>query len=568
MEHVFTLRPSHDGISEEERTRRSRQGKSFSKSSSNDRESKRPSGDKDAFPRLDRTFSSQVKSGDKPHQGPNQRSHQGPSGMAFSTIEEVDKPKATNESGKSVASEKAASKVEATIATPSKGKSETKDPVICEVWAANFEEEFAKMLKVAKSSKYIAVDTEFPGFVREGRSEADDPIEVRNYAALRENVNTLMLIQLGLAFADNSGEFGMEGANCCCWQFNFKFNIHIDKYSRDSIQMLTAANVDWERHRREGISVVQFGDKLNASGMVKMIKNMGIKWISFQGGYDFAFMLKLLTLWRMPETLEGFVSDLDEYFPHRCDLKVQLQLSKSVGLSALAKQYDVQRYGQPHQAGSDALLTCSCFFKLDQQIRYNAFNPADSSRRRGALFGLVSDTLVSFGRGYNGSRKLHASHDSNKENYYGSTHRQNDCGDMLWTKRQVVNTLLRLAHEPEHAVANAANKALSLIQENLGDSDVSEHLKDLAMAHRIEAAQKQAAAKAEYQRQVSTRRWDNPTGGIPQRIPGNFVPMMQYAAPMMDPRQHLQYTMQAPFSYDGRYHEPWFRPFGTSLGFF
>lgn len=526
MEHVFTV--PHAKLSQpsdEESTRRSRHGKNF-------HESKRPSG-------VER-----------------------PSGVVFTAVEkperhnntQVERLEAVTEgSSKPLAPEKAvatAAVATATI-TPPKGKSEKKNPVIREVWAGNFEEEFANMFEVVKTSKYVAIDTEFPGFVLEGRAEVDDPNEVRNYAALRENVNTLKLIQLGLAFADNSGEFGLEGSNCFCWQFNFKFNLYSDMCSQDSIQMLTAANVDWERHRREGISLVQFGDKLNASGMVKMIKRMGMNWISFQGGYDFAFLLKLITLWRMPETLEGFVSDLDEYFTHRCDLKYQLQLP--LGLSSLAKRHNVQRHGNPHQAGSDALLTCSCFFKLDRNIRDNCFGPADGGRTHGALYGLVPNTVVSFGRGYNGSRIVrgkrehhNVSHDGSRNYSSGSAHAQHDTGDM-WSKRQVVNTLLRLAHDSEKTVASAANKALSLIQENSGDSDVSEHLRDLAMANRIEAAQKQAIHR---KMAVGSQRWD------PQKIAAvrSFVPnMMQYAMPMAN----HHYLMQAPFVYDGRYHEAW-----------
>lgn len=541
MEHVFTapnsgIKPLQESFTEDEPQRRGRHGKNFKGS---DRESKRPSGV---------VFSSTMT--------PT------PSSASSEKAEREKVSQAERLEGVSENTSKSTSAAGAAVsaaATPSaQSKSGQKNHTICEVWAGNFEEEFAKMFEVAKSSKYIAIDTEFPGFVLEGQSEVDDPIEVRNYASLKENVNSLKLIQLGLAFADNSGEFGLEGGNCVCWQFNFKFNLYSDLCSQDSVQMLTQANIDWERHRREGISIVQFGDKLNASGMVKMFKNIGIHWISFQGGYDFAFMLKLLTLWRMPESLEGFLSDLDEYFPRRCDMKYQLQLPS--GLSSLAKHYNVPRYGQAHQAGSDALLTCSCFFMLDQHIRERAFDESGKHGTRGALFGLVPDTVVRFGRGYNGSRVINkgrreqhdASSKNNREYSTGSSYP--DKGNM-WTNRQVVNTLLRLAHDPEGVVANAANKALSLVGESSGDSDVSEHLKEQAMAQRIEEAQKQAI-----HRKMATHSWNNVKGAVPQKIPRSFVPnamQMQYGLPMLDPHHHHHYMMQAPFIYDSRLHEAW-----------
>lgn len=64
-------------------------------------------------------------------------------------------------------------------------------------------------------------DTEFPGVVArpigEFRSNAD-----YQYQLLRCNVDLLKIIQLGLTFMNEQGEYPPGTST---WQFNFKFNL-------------------------------------------------------------------------------------------------------------------------------------------------------------------------------------------------------------------------------------------------------------------------------------------------------------------------------------------------------
>ena len=139
---------------------------------------------------------------------------------------------------------------------------------ICEVWANNLDEELKRIRQVIRKYNYIAMvsshswrkhmkrsakeclmrlylwhcsrccgkwirlfylrcvwfclqDTEFPGVVArpigEFRSNAD-----YQYQLLRCNVDLLKIIQLGLTFMNEQGEYPPGTST---WQFNFKFNL-------------------------------------------------------------------------------------------------------------------------------------------------------------------------------------------------------------------------------------------------------------------------------------------------------------------------------------------------------
>lgn len=49
------------------------------------------------------------------------------------------------------------------------------------------------------------------------------------------------------------------------------------------------------------------------------------KWIAFNGMYDFAFMQRLLTQWKMPATLSEHQYFMDMFLPNRIDLRTVVQ---------------------------------------------------------------------------------------------------------------------------------------------------------------------------------------------------------------------------------------------------
>ncbi|KAI5234983.1 CCR4-NOT transcription complex subunit 8 isoform X2 [Manis pentadactyla] len=277
--------------------------------------------------------------------------------------------------------------------------------VICEVWASNLEEEMRKIREIVLSYSYIAMDTEFPGVVVRPIGEFRSSIDYQ-YQLLRCNVDLLKIIQLGLTFTNEKGEYP-SGINT--WQFNFKFNLTFcfhqtqlgvgwnsqaedgvrnlrkeDMYSQDSIDLLANSGLQFQKHEEEGIDTLHFAELLMTSGVV-LCDN--VKWLSFHSGYDFGYMVKLLTDSRLPEEEHEFFHILNLFFPSIYDVKYLMKSCKNLkgGLQEVADQLDLQRIGRQHQAGSDSLLTGMAFFRMKELFFEDSI---DDAKYCGRLYGL------------------------------------------------------------------------------------------------------------------------------------------------------------------------------------
>ncbi|XVF89384.1 hypothetical protein PTKIN_Ptkin19aG0126000 [Pterospermum kingtungense] len=235
---------------------------------------------------------------------------------------------------------------------------------IREVWNDNLEEEFALIREIVDTYNYVAMDTEFPGVVLRPVGTFKN-INDYNYQTLKDNVDMLKLIQLGLTFSDQDGNLPTRGTdNYCIWQFNFReFNISEDIFASDSIELLLQCGIDFKKNSEKGIDVKRFGELLMSSGIVL---NDGVHWVTFHSGYDFGYLLKLLTCRTLPDTQAGFFDLINIYFPMVYDIKHMMKFCNSLhgGLNKLAELLEVERVGACHQAGSDSLLTSCTFRKL------------------------------------------------------------------------------------------------------------------------------------------------------------------------------------------------------------
>eukprot|EP01087_Luapelamoeba_hula_P001374 TRINITY_DN1110_c2_g1_i1.p1 TRINITY_DN1110_c2_g1~~TRINITY_DN1110_c2_g1_i1.p1 ORF type:complete len:269 (+),score=36.44 TRINITY_DN1110_c2_g1_i1:159-965(+) len=252
--------------------------------------------------------------------------------------------------------------------------------IIREVWADNLEEEMSVIRDIVEKYPCIAMDTEFPGVVARPIGNFKSTTEY-HYQTLRCNVDLLKIIQVGLTFSDDEGRLA---PGVCTWQFNFKFSLKEDMYAQDSIDLLTRSGINFKRHEESGIDVAHFGELLMSSGIVL---DDTIKWISFHSGYDFGYLLKLLTCKPLPAQEDEFFDLIRTYFPCIYDIKCLMKSCKNLkgGLNELASDLDVKRIGPQHQAGSDSLLTCAAFFKL-RRLYFE--NQVDDSKYRGILYGL------------------------------------------------------------------------------------------------------------------------------------------------------------------------------------
>jgi len=197
---------------------------------------------------------------------------------------------------------------------------------------------------------------------------------------LKLNVDLLRIIQLGLTFADEQGNL----ADPCCWQFHFKFNLTEDTFAQDSIDLLTTAGINFEKHQSDGIDALEFGALLITSGLVMREE---VRWISFHSYYDFGYLIKLLTHEDMPIHESEFFEILRLYFPCIYDIKYLMKSCETLkgGLNKVAEALQVRRIGPTHQAGSDSLVTCLTFFKM----RRGFFDGViDDNKYLGVLYGL------------------------------------------------------------------------------------------------------------------------------------------------------------------------------------
>eukprot|EP00246_Nothoceros_aenigmaticus_P015809 TRINITY_DN6824_c0_g1_i2.p1 TRINITY_DN6824_c0_g1~~TRINITY_DN6824_c0_g1_i2.p1 ORF type:complete len:273 (-),score=37.62 TRINITY_DN6824_c0_g1_i2:498-1316(-) len=258
---------------------------------------------------------------------------------------------------------------------------------IREVWAHNLEEEIQLIRDIVDDFPYLAMDTEFPGVVVRPVGTFKNSAEY-HYQTLRTNVDLLKLIQLGLTFSDEKGALPKCGTgDYCVWQFNFReFNLKEDVYAQDSIELLCQSGIDFSLNEAKGIDSQRFGELLMSSGIVL---NECVHWITFHSGYDFGYLLKLLTCQNLPASEADFFNLLRAYFPTVYDIKYLMKFCSGNlhgGLNKLAEMLDVERIGPCHQAGSDSLLTSCTFRKLKE-----GFFNGTTDKYRGVLYGLGAE---------------------------------------------------------------------------------------------------------------------------------------------------------------------------------
>lgn len=255
-------------------------------------------------------------------------------------------------------------------------------------WAENAEDEMREIREVIETYPYVAMDTEFPGVVAKPVTETYT--SDYHYKSLKVNVDLLKIIQLGLSFADENG-------NICpkIWQFNFQFDMEDDMYAQDSIDLLVNSGISFPDHARRGIDPQLFGELLMVSGLVLDDR---VKWVSFHSGYDFAYLLKLLTTQDLPGDEKSFFELLKIYFPTIYDIKYMTSLLDGHffvgGLQKLADDLKCQRLGAEHQAGSDSLLTMSAYFALVKAKFTSSEGTVDDRRYANELFGYGNNHTV------------------------------------------------------------------------------------------------------------------------------------------------------------------------------
>ena len=254
---------------------------------------------------------------------------------------------------------------------------------IIEVYEENFIKEIKRIGKYLQTFPYIGMDTEFPGIVYPCPEFTPDFY----YKFNRENVNNLKLIQLGITLTNDKGE---TPQNISTWQFNLKFNIDQDDHSLESITMLMNCGIDFEVIKKQGIPYDLFAEYFSISGLVL---NENVTWISFNGLSDFCYLLKIVLNENLPESEDKFLEKLKIYFPNIYDIKYLINDNEQYkgGLNKLAKELNVERTGEIHQAGSDSIVTSDVFFRL---IKNNTITQSDLFGKKDIIYGIGKGTDI------------------------------------------------------------------------------------------------------------------------------------------------------------------------------
>ncbi|CDW87263.1 caf1 family [Stylonychia lemnae] len=217
-------------------------------------------------------------------------------------------------------------------------------PDVIEVFNENFFQEIDKIAELAQTYNYISMDTEFPGDVFEGSTQ---------YLLVRENVNNLKLIQLGITLSNEKGEYPKPTCTCK------------EKWNQSSISLLMNSGIDFEKLKLRGIEHETFAEYFIKSSLVM---NSNMHWYGFHTDHDFAYLFRILSGNSIPLQSSQFLQDLSLIFPNFYDIKVIADQVLGVfrgSLFSLSERLGVYRDDNcEHQAGSDSKITAKCFFQL------------------------------------------------------------------------------------------------------------------------------------------------------------------------------------------------------------
>lgn len=113
------------------------------------------------------------------------------------------------------------------------------------------------------------------------------------------------------------------------------------------MDLLKRSGFDFKKHKTQGIPSQMLGEYLITSGICL---NPNTHWITFHGGIDFGYLLRVLIGSDLPKDEAIFFDNLNCYFQNFYDIK---EIKRDYyllqgGLSKIAKELEVDRIGTNH----------------------------------------------------------------------------------------------------------------------------------------------------------------------------------------------------------------------------
>ena len=150
------------------------------------------------------------------------------------------------------------------------------------------------------------------------------------------------------------------------------------------------AGIDFRSFYNYGIDADYFAEIFTTSGL---ILNENVKWITFHGSYDFAYLVKVLNNEILPEDENEFNHLISLYFPTFYDVRQLIKNSSWIkgSLSRIANDLNIRIIGNCHQAGSDSLVTSKVYFKLLNDFGEQVDLLNDQNKLFGFTYTMIED---------------------------------------------------------------------------------------------------------------------------------------------------------------------------------
>ncbi|KAM3357358.1 putative CCR4-associated factor 1 9 [Capsicum galapagoense] len=179
------------------------------------------------------------------------------------------------------------------------------------VWANNLEYEFSLIRSIIDRFPFVSMKTQFPSVIHRSDFLFWNPID--HYNIMRRNVNAIKLDQLGIMLTDASGNLpDFDGLYSFTWEFNFyDYDVVYYNHTLSSIGLLHEHGLHFQRIRANGIDILCFAEVMMASGL---ICNNDVSYITFHSGYDFGYLIKILTGRELPNVLPQFIMLMRVFF--------------------------------------------------------------------------------------------------------------------------------------------------------------------------------------------------------------------------------------------------------------